>query len=387
MFSSKIILRKDVPRKDGTILVCLQCFVQKKRVVIPLNIHIRADCWIDADQRIDAKRLKDAKLAANYQLIIENARSRAIEIVTRYHLMNKQLTADEFRREYMREDLSIDFPAWMEKQMQTLAGQLSPNSMKRYRNVLRHWRAYKPAVSFRELNYSVIVEWENYLRKKGLSLNTRYHAHKLIKAMITRAIKNDIRIENPYRNFKAVQVNTERIYLDKGELNALIGMCSDAGLPHEVKRILQSFLFCCFTGLRVSDMLSITWDQIIGNELVLVPEKTKGLNKLLRIPLNDSARRYLPSLREGEHIFPQVTPQYINRTLKEAAAMAGIRKRITFHCARHTFATHFLMSGGKIEVLRELLGHSNINTTMVYTHIVSTEKERQMMLMDQLPSI
>lgn len=375
-----------MPRKDGTCLVCLQAFIDKKRIVLPLKLYIKPDHWIGQDQRIDPVAYGNRKQANTLQRIIDDARARATDISTRYYLMRKHLTPQLFREEFLQEGLQEDFLIWMEKEIPKLAGQRSPGTVKWYWNALRHFRSYRPSVSFSELNYQCIMQFDNYLRTRArLQLNTRYVAHKVIKTFINHAIRSGIRMENPYRDYKIKQEYHERNYLTDDEIAALRKLYDGGLLAMEQQEILGAFLFCCYTGLRISDIQRMTCDNIIGEELVFVPAKTRHRLKVLRLPLNASARSYI-KVTAGK-LFVMHTDQHTNRQVKEICRYAGIQRRITFHTARHTFATQFLKAGGKVEVLKELMGHSNLETTMAYVHVLNTEKRRQVLLMDDVQNL
>ena len=144
------------------------------------------------------------------------------------------------------------------------------------------------------------------------------------------------------------------------------------------KNMLSMFLFSCFTGLRFSDVSKLTKENIFSEDIVFTSEKT---GKFQRIPLNNSAKRYLDPI----DIFKgNYTNEYFNRELKEIAKIVGIRKKITFHVSRHTFATNFLSCGGRVEHLQKLLGHSKIEDTMIYVHIVEILTNSQIKLMDKI---
>jgi site-specific recombinase XerD len=169
-----------------------------------------------------------------------------------------------------------------------------------------------------------------------------------------------------------------RTFLDAAELDRLNKYFNSEFLNDTHKNVLSRFLFSCFTGLRISDIQKITRENIIGDVLVFSAEKT---NKLQRIQLNKTALSFLnkKSLFSGTY-----TPEYINRELKEIAKIVGIRKKVTFHVARHTFATNFLIYGGRVEVLQKLLGHSKITETMIYVHIVESISDDQIHQMDEM---
>jgi len=137
---------------------------------------------------------------------------------------------------------------------------------------------------------------------------------------------------------------------------------------------------------------SSTEQTIIDYEVFLVFLSQKP-NKLQRIPLNKSAQLFISDKILFKGIYGEevlfagnYSDEFINRELKDICKIAGINKSVSFHVSRHTFATNFLISGGKIEVLQKLLGHSKIETTMIYVHIAESITDVQILNMDTILS-
>ena len=119
--------------------------------------------------------------------------------------------------------------------------------------------------------------------------------------------------------------------------------------------------------------------MIRDHELNFVATKT---DKHQIITLNESALKLVKSC---DDLFEKkLTDQFMNRELKKISRSLGIRKVVSFHASRHTFATCFLRAGGKVEMLQKLLGHSTINQTMEYVHILNQEANKEIMLLDKL---
>jgi site-specific recombinase XerD len=155
------------------------------------------------------------------------------------------------------------------------------------------------------------------------------------------------------------------------------------GIKKSWNLILRQFLFTCFTSLRISDVKKIGKSNIINNELVFIPHKNRKRNKILRIPLTEMAKKFLVD-NDIEELFKEYAEQYCNRVLKDIASELEIKKKLTNHVGRHTFATMFLESGGSVEVLQQIMGHSKIQTTMIYVHITDARKKEQLKLMDNI---
>ncbi len=143
----------------------------------------------------------------------------------------------------------------------------------------------------------------------------------------------------------------------------------------------ESALFSALTGLRHSDIMKLTWGEIIEDEqsgcsrLSLKQKKTKNL---VEMPISTQARSLCGTRREeNKLVFEGLTPpSWINRPLKKWVGAAGIKKHITFHCFRHTYATLQLASGTDIYTISKMLGHTNVRTTEIYTKLIDSKKQQ-----------
>ena len=150
----------------------------------------------------------------------------------------------------------------------------------------------------------------------------------------------------------------------------------------------QTFLFCCFTGLRHSDMASLRWQDIQktdAGEIINLPYMQKTKHPVI-IPLGIQAKSWLPERNGVEpdaKVFPDApTIGCADRALKHMAKNAGINKTISFHCSRHTFATLALTAGGDIYTTSKILGHTSIHTTEIYAEVVNEKKVAAMNLLN-----
>ena len=138
--------------------------------------------------------------------------------------------------------------------------------------------------------------------------------------------------------------------------------------------VRDAFMFSCFTGLRISDILSLRWGEIVDGQIIKTQVKT-GLP--VYIPLSDNARKWLPAqgMKETKSfVFDLPCRKTIDNVIRSIAIKAKIDKDITFHCSRHTFATLMLTYGADIYTVSKLLGHSSIAVTSVYARVVDKKK-------------
>lgn len=187
--------------------------------------------------------------------------------------------------------------------------------------------------------------------------------------------------ENPFRIERIKRTNPNQVWLTESELNRLIEIYRTKELSANMHKVLQYFLFSCFTGLRLSDVKNFRMDQVKGDFIIVNPIKTKLVNnEMVTIPITNPTKQILKEVehRTSGNVFECFADQVTNRILKKIAITAGINKDISFHSARHTFATFFLDKTDDLASLQKLLGHSRITQTMVYVHLTESKKVAQM---------
>lgn len=213
-----------------------------------------------------------------------------------------------------------------------------------------------------------------------------------LRARIKEAYRLDIITKNPFEKFEMPRsIETERTLLDVSEIETLIKT------PFPLHPQLKlAFLFVCFTGLRVSDLYALKWSDITrekdkeGNDsynLCINPIKTQNTSGImLKAPLTQAAIGILFEVekakptekKKSEEVFDKLPAgRSANNYLKLWSARAGLKKNISFHTGRHSFATISLTYGMDVYSVSKLLGHSHIRSTEVYAKIVDEKKRAE----------
>lgn len=218
--------------------------------------------------------------------------------------------------------------------------------------------------------------------KKGkdvaISPNTQHNLFMKFKYVIKKAIKADVITINPLDKIedsdKPKEEGGTREFLTIEEIKKLIAT------PCKNDIIKRSFLFCCLVGLRYSDVASITWGELEqGNkEETLLRFKVKKTKRGETFPISDEALKWLPDRNNASDeaiIFSLPKNDNANRQLKHWIASSGVKKKVTFHCSRHTAATLNLSLGTPIETVSKLMGHTKIATTQIYAKIIDEKKK------------
>jgi site-specific recombinase XerD len=180
---------------------------------------------------------------------------------------------------------------------------------------------------------------------------------------------------------------SERVNLEPSELRALENL-DRTMIPKNLGKILDRFLYSCCTGIRIGDSILLSKDKVRKTADGLVVEFVMGKGKGVRIVhhlrhLFDGkpekiAQKYLDLYPCTDTVFPKISEQEINRSLKTLAYMAGIKKNLTFHCARHTCGTALADLTANPYLIMDILGHSDIKTSMIYIHRSVERIKRQL---------
>mgnify|MGYP002624601068 CR=1 FL=1 len=221
--------------------------------------------------------------------------------------------------------------------------------------------------------------------ERYLSDGTAYLKYSMFRCVLNDAVRKGYIEKNPTKLVPAIdrpkKPDTERDYLSVEEVKLLMKT------PCPYKDLKLAFLFSCFTGLRKSDILDLRWKNISNNgNKYQIYKRIQKTQRWQTIPLSEQAMLWLPARRDepdDARIFQSMSNSSLAANIKKWAKMAGIKhKRVTFHVARHTFATLELSLGVDLYTVSKLLGHSNIATTQIYAKVVDKQKEQAVDLID-----
>ena len=213
-----------------------------------------------------------------------------------------------------------------------------------------------------------------------LNENTMFGYMKRFEAILNTAITDELTNTNPFKQIKQENKpkkrKTEIVYLTIDEVQKLENTASL--LPY----IRQAFLFSCYTGLRFSDVQALTWSklQADNNGGTFINYIQKKTQKQEYLPIPQKAVGFLPDragASDTDKVFYLPSGGFVNVHLKAWAALAGVKKHITFHVARHTYATLLLSLGAGIETISKNLGHSEIKTTQAHYSAIENRLQRQ----------
>lgn len=214
--------------------------------------------------------------------------------------------------------------------------------------------------------------------EKGNKINCIYQRLTSIRKFVNEAIRQNVTKNYAFKNYQLKTEQVEKSFLEIDEIKKLHHLHDDPECSERLKVTLHYFLLSCYTGLRLSDIRRVNKDTIVNNAIVLKTQKT-GTH--VRIPLNNSAIKLLNFDLDGLKLFEKCIKQSYSRIandLNEALSIIKIKKKITFHSSRHSFAINSLVLGIPIEVVSKILGHSDLKTTQIYAKVVDSLSNKEM---------
>lgn len=244
----------------------------------------------------------------------------------------------------------------------------NPRSRKNNLSVVNHFKDFRPNATLQDVDRELFRQFIDYLISKKLSNNTVRLYGIIFKARMHDAyIDGMIAKKLDLYGITPAKKSTDVDFLTTDELR----MMYKTPAPEHIKNI---FLFCCFTGLRFSDVTNLQWKDIDKGTIVKQMKKT---GEIVRVPLSENAKKFLPP-RNGKDgkIFDIGPLNTFSRSLKIWAKDAGIRKNVHFHMARHSFATIALENGADLYTVSKLLGHKEVTTTQIYTKVLDEGRKK-----------
>jgi integrase/recombinase XerD len=254
--------------------------------------------------------------------------------------------------------------------------------------LLRKYR--RSDIAFKELDENFLLEFDTYARRNwGCGTNPIIKHIQRIRKIVKKVVSKNWLDKDPFINFEATAEKTHRTFLTEGELKSIEAKTFDVERLEKVKDI---FIFSCYTGLAYVDVEKLTLNNLVigidGKKWIYTfREKT---NEKSNIPLLPKALEIIEKYKNDPQtinkgkLLPVISNMKTNAYLKEIADVCGIGKNLTFHMARHTFATTITLTNGvPIETVSNMLGHSKITTTQIYAKVLENKVSADMNVLER----
>lgn len=370
----KFVLR-EYQKKNGLCPILISLTGNGQRERYNMNLDVDPKHFDRVKQRLKPinQHCKDINL------ILDSVEAKITTINVAYRLQEKNLTPALMVEELKSEMPRVNFVAFFKHVLDEEKQTTNPGTWRRHQSVYKKLLEYKSEILFCDINEEFFSKYRRHLIGLGNKSTTVNSNIISIKKYIRIAGKRGIKIAIDIDDIKGGSTKGNRVFLNVMELKNMYEYYQTPYIEKTYKLVLGYFLFSCFTGLRISDIQNLRRSDLTNNDMAFVTKKTK---KDQVISLNLKAQEIVQICPELFEV--KLTDQFINRELKKACKAISIHKNISFHVARHTFATQFLKMGGSVQKLQLLLGHSDIKQTMVYVHLANEEANKEIFCMDNL---
>ena len=391
-FSILFFLQKNKVTKDGKAPIYLRITVNGKRSQISIQRKIEIKKWNKEAGKVIGNSIQVKEL--NHY--IDSIRYKIYKIQQRLQDENMTFTALDIKNIYLGKDgnqkmLLEIFQDHNDKVERLIGKDFAAGTAERYRTAKMHVENYIKSefkindIPVRDVNHKFISGLEYYLKtKRKCSHNTTIKYITNFKKIVRIAYANNWITSDPFYNWKAKLKTVEREFLSKEEIQTLVSKEFKINRLNQVKDI---FVFSCFTGLAYADVKKLSKNDIvigIDGERWIKTKRTKTDTRS-NIPILPTVEAIIekysnhPDVKNSDKVLPVLSNQKMNAYIKEIADLCGINKNLTFHLARHTFATTITLSNGvPIESVSKMLGHKSLKTTQHYAKILDRKVSEDM---------
>ncbi|WP_238381779.1 site-specific integrase [Mucilaginibacter pedocola] len=390
-------MKKSKTLNNGTAPVYLRLTVAGERVEFTTRRYIKPERWNSDIQKMTGTN-DEARVFNNYLKTLEQ------KVFEEHRLMldaKSPVTAENLRDRLLgkanvkRSKMLVPIFQEHNKRIKSLIGkEYAAGTLERYETSLKHtidfmqWQYKKNDIDIVEIDHEFITSYDFYLRsERHCCNNTAVKYLKNFKKVIRICIANGWLDKDPFVNYKPKVKEVIRHYLTAEEIQVIT---EKQLVSYRLDQVRDAFLFSCFTGLAYADVKKLKRSEIIkgiDKQQWIVTSRQKT-DTASRIPLLPIALQILKKYEDNieclhhDRVLPVLSNQKMNSYLKEIADVCGISKELTYHIARHTFATSVTLANGvSIESVSKMLGHKNIRTTQHYAKILDAKVSEDMALL------
>lgn len=373
--------------------------VDKKMTEVSLKMTVLKSSW-NQERGILKGYSQESK---RINLLLEELRTL---VVNKYHellLRNQPFSVEDLKDLVLgKEESELSLAGLIDYHQEVMASILKPGTLKNYETSKKYILSFmdktlkKDDLSLRSVDYKIILDFENFLRKhkptdhqRPLTNNGMLKHMERFKKILNLAVKMDLLEKNPFDKYQFKFHRYERDVLDEKELLLLE---ERKFKNHRMDLVRDLFVFSCYTGLSYIDVANLKHENIVlgeDDELWISTERNKTMLPV-KVPLLPKAAFILekyaddPRAEVKNSLLPVLSNQKLNAYLKEIADVCGIDKNLSFHVARHTFATTVtLQNGVPIESVSKMLGHNKISTTQIYARVMEVKLREDMNLLKE----
>lgn len=391
-FGLLFYIRRDKINKKGEAPVFMRLTINGERADASIKRFIEPHAWNSAKGKANEK----SRGGKDLNLYLDAISANILRIQRDLELDKKEVSAQIILNRYLgkeqsdRHTLMEVFRAHNEK-CRALSGiSLAPGTVIRYETSLRLTEAFlrttykKEDCYLDEITHQFVEDYDFYLRTvRRCCHNTTTKYLLNFKKIIRIALAKGWMKKDPFAQVHFHFEPVEREFLEKQELKVLLNKEITITRLAQVRDI---FCFCCLTGLAFMDVQQLKPEHLVADihGKIWIRKARQKTKNMCNIPLLDEAQKIIDRYKEHPYcqthgvLLPVCSNQKMNSYLKELADICGIRKNLSTHCARHTFATLTLASGATIDNVAKMLGHANVNMTRRYAKVLDSSIMRDM---------
>lgn len=388
IFKVSYYVRSNYENKQGKSPLMIRIFLNGEMLNVGSSgICIDKKLWDSSTSRMKGRSSESLNLNAQLDNI-----SSSLQTIFKKHEFDEDLTLDKIKSIFLgKNKVKTTFVEFYDKYLEDIKAQVGAGksialyhkysaARKHFVNFL-HTKYGRKDLMPGELTHLIIHDFEIYLRTVvALKPNSATKTLKFFKTVVIFAQKCGVMTHDPFLNHHFHLEHVDRGFLTDDEIRRI--MERDFDIPR-LEAVRDIFIFSCFCGLAYIDVAHLTRENIVtlDNRKWIIINRQKT-NVQSNIPLMEIPQliitKYEGKTKDGR-LLPVLSNQKINAYLKEIADLCGIKKRLSYHLARHTFATMSLSKGVPIESVSKMLGHTNIKTTQIYARITNKKIEQDMM--------
>ncbi len=387
-FKVLFFLKRDKQKANGEVPIFCRITIDKQEARFGIKKDVNPAIW-DVKAGKAAGRTNEA---VEINSVIDKTRSVLFSIYNDILLNEVNATAEKVKNQFLGgtskdHNLLEQFKRHNDDVERLIGINKSKATYQKYEVTRKHLSDFLKKkynlsdISFKEINHLFLTDFEVYLLTTcGCNPNTTAKFMQFFKRIVIIAKNNGWIKVDPFANYKIRIKKVDRGYLQQEEIEAIMAKEFSTKRLEQVRDI---FVFSCFCGLAYIDVKNLREDNIRksfdGNMWIM--GKREKTDVAFNIPLLDIPKKILEKYKgmlPDNRILPVPSNQKVNAYLKEIGSICGIEKELTFHLARHSFATLTLSKGVSIESVSKMLGHTNIRTTQIYARITDAKISNDM---------
>jgi site-specific recombinase XerD len=388
-FNILFYIKRNEPKKDGRVVIMVRITINGIRSQFSSKLLVQPEQWDSKNERVKGQVAE----ARNLNRLLENIGSSLNVHYNKFMSIDGHVNPERLRNIFLgheeQEQTIISFFDKFNDQYKLKVGTTST-----HRTYTRYLLTRERLVEFmkqrynlsdipiKEMTVSFIDEFYLYIRNNTeCNHNSSLKFLQRFRTILYFAKNSGLSFNDPFGSFRFRYDKVNRGYLDQDELDILYTKKFSSARLSQVRDI---FIFSCYTGLAYVDIFELTEDKIRkafdGHLWIMTKRQKTDVNtnvRLLDIPLT-ILERYKGKQKNGK-VLPVISNQKTNDYLEEIADICGIDKKITFHLARHTFASTVALGNDvPMESIQSMLGHADIKTTQIYAHVIDRKLSRDM---------